>query len=225
MRRRARSLGPCLKSCSVPRSGVTEWSRWAPLVPGARAQLCRCEHAPGNCRPSLSLAAPFFITPRPGARQASFAEPLERRPAVTRSKLGLKNGAIVAALDHLKAPILRDAGTRAFPRRVLPGCARLRAPPSARKIQIGRVTKFTKIGKTPPQPDKSVPHHRAIEAAPQGVVADRDGTCDGDVPQATPTRARKNYQVGAVGVHRRGHAGQRAEAWCHNLVLMTTKMT
>ena len=51
----------------------------------------------------MSLAAPFFITPRPGARQASFAEPLERRPAVTRSKLGLKNGAIVAALDHLKA--------------------------------------------------------------------------------------------------------------------------
>ena len=97
MCRTARSLGPCLKSCSVPRSGVTEWSRWAPLVPGARAQLCRCEHAPGNCRPSLSLAAPFFITPRPGARQASFAEPLERRPAVTRSKLGLKNGAIVAA--------------------------------------------------------------------------------------------------------------------------------
>ena len=151
MRRTARSLGPCLKSCSVPRSGVTEWSRWAPLVPGARAQLCRCEHAPGNCRPSLSLAAPFFITPRPGARQASFAEPLERRPAVTRSKLGLKNGAIVAALSHLKAPILRDAGTRAFPPRVLPGCARLRAPPSARKIQIGRVTKFTKIGKAAPR--------------------------------------------------------------------------
>ena len=117
---------------------------------GPRAAL-RCEHAPGNCRPSLSLAAPFFITPRPGARQASFAEPLERRPAVTRSKLGLKNGAIVAALSHLKAPILRDAGTRAFPPRVLPGCARLRAPPSARKIQIGRVTKFTKIGKTPPR--------------------------------------------------------------------------
>ena len=35
-----------------------------------------------------------------------------------------------------------------------------------------------------------MPHHRAIEEAPQGVVADRDGTCDGDVPQAAPTRAR-----------------------------------
>ena len=147
---------------------------------GPRAAL-RCEHAPGNCRPSLSLAAPFFITPRPGARQASFAEPLERRPAVTRSKLGLKNGAIVAALSHLKAPILRDAGTRAFPPRVLPGCARLRAPPSARKIQIGRLTKIGRLPPTWAKPDKSVPHHRAIEAAPQGVVADRDGTCDGDV--------------------------------------------
>ena len=70
-----------------------------------------------------------------------------------------------------------------------------------------------------------MPHHRAIEAAPQGVVADRDGTCDGDVPQAAPTRARENYQVEAVEVHRRGRAGQRAEAWLHNSVLMTTKMT
>ena len=70
-----------------------------------------------------------------------------------------------------------------------------------------------------------MPHHRAIEEAPQGVVADRDGTCDGDVPQAAPTRARENYQVGAVGVHRRGHAGQGAEEGLHNYILMTTKMT
>ena len=83
----------------------------------------------------------------------------------------------------------------------------------------------SKLPPTWAKPDRSVPHHRAIEAAPQGVVADRDGTCDGDVPPAGPTHARENDQVGAVGVHRRGHAGQRAEAWCHNFVLMTTKMT
>ena len=62
----------------------------------------------------------------------------------------------------------------------------------------------------PLKPDKPVPHHRAIEAAPQGVVADRHGSCDGDVPQAAPTRAReKNFQVEAVGVHRRGHTPVR----------------
>ena len=71
-----------------------------------------------------------------------------------------------------------------------------------------------KIGNTAPKlplkPDKPVPHHRAIEAAPQGVVADRHGSCDGDVPQAAPTRAReKNFQVEAVGVHRRGHTPVR----------------
>ena len=175
----------------------------------------------------MSLAAPFFITPRPGARQASFAEPLERRPAVTRSKLGLKNGAIVAAPRQLKAPILRDADTRGFPPRVPSRYGRLRPAPRARKIQIGRLTKIGNTApKLPPKPDKPVPHHRAIEEAPQGVVADRHGSCDGDIPPAAPTRARdKNYQVGAVGVHRCGHAGQGADEVLHNYVLMTTKMT
>ena len=44
-------------------------------------------------------------------------------------------------------------------------------------------------------------------ASGDAAVENRDGTCDGDVPQAAPTRARENYQVGAVGLHRRGHAG------------------
>ena len=34
-------------------------------------------------------------------------------------------------------------------------------------------------------------------------------------------RAKRIIKWELSGVHRRGHAGQRAGAWCHNLVLMT----
>ena len=44
-----------------------------------------------------------------------------------------------------------------------------------------------------------MPHHRAIEEAPQGVVADRDGTRDGDVPPAAPTHARGRRDVAVAG--------------------------
>ena len=105
------------------------------------------------------------------------------------------------------------------------GCGRLQTRRKEKKNSKRGCPWLPQLPPTWAKPGKSVPRHRAIEEAPQGVVADRDGTCDGDIPPAAPTRTRENYQVGAVGVHRRGHAGQRAEAWCHNFALMTTKMT
>ena len=105
------------------------------------------------------------------------------------------------------------------------GCGRLQTRRKEKKNSKRGCPWLPQLPPTWAKPGKSVPRHRAIEEAPQGVVADRDGTCDGDIPPAAPTRTRENYQVGAVGVHRRGHAGQGAEEGLHNYILMTTKMT
>ena len=64
---------------------------------------------------------------------------------------------------------------------VVEGCGRLQTRRKEKKNSKRGCPWLPQLPPTWAKPGKSVPRHRAIEEAPQGVVADRDGTCDGDV--------------------------------------------
>ena len=149
----------------------------------------------------------------------SAAERLRPRP---KRVLSVPRGLVGAGASFLSAPCaasqaqLKQAVGNFFskPKDVPPGVilrhGRLRKPTKPgeeeKKIERGR-PKRSRASSVLPQLAARVLLASGRAASGDAAVENRDGTCDGDVPQAAPTRARENYQVGAVGLHRRGHAG------------------